>query len=179
MVPFIEGMVDTEADIRAFQSFLQLHGEVPVGAHIHAVPFPGIAGIVHTEAVMVLGDQVDIFGAGLLEELRPFLRVEELRLEIPDEFLVLKMLPIDPVMEGFGGRVGIPVHIPVPLGEDTLPREGRDGIDAPMDEDAELRIGEPLGDRTGIQGLPILFIMHGDTSLWDEYITGTGGCQQM
>jgi hypothetical protein len=48
-----------------------------------------------------------------------------------------------------------------------------------MDEDAELRIGEPLGDRTGIQGLPILFIMHGDTSLWDEYITGTGGCQQM
>ena len=164
MVPLIEGMIDTEADTGPLQGLLQLHGEVPMRAYVHAVPLPGIAGIVHTEAVMMLGHQVDILCAGLLEEFGPFPRIEELRLEVLNELLILEVLAVDPVVEGSGGRIGIPVHSPVPLRENTFSGVGRDGIDAPMDEDTEFRIGEPLRDGAGIQRLPGLFIMHDGSS---------------
>ena len=106
----------------------------------------------HRKAVVVFGDRHDIAGAGCPEQLCPIAGIEGLGLQHRDEVLVAK-----PVLRPVGldvmlkGRIAFRVHVAgVPL-----TAKGRDGVDAPMDEDAELGICIPLRDFEILQRTPV------------------------
>ena len=84
---------------------------------------------------MVLGGDDDIFHAGIHGELRPSLRVVLRRGEIPRE---------GPV----GGRRNLPLeHDPFRAGRFALPETRGNGINAPVDEEAEPRLAKPAQAR--------------------------------
>ena len=119
----------------------ELADDVAVGAHKGGVPGGHVRGV-HGEAVAVLGDGNDVAGTGLLEEVEPGVWVEVLGFEHGDEVFVaeggLGAVGGDLV---FVGGVAGDVHVAgVPLVS-----ECRNGVDAPVEEDAELGVLKPGG----------------------------------
>ena len=158
--PLVHRMVHAEAHTGALQRGFQLHAEIPVGADIHGVPVPGVVGFVHAEAVVVLADEVHVLRAGALDDVRPLIGVEQLRLEHPGEVLIAEVFAVDPVVElpRLGGGVLDLPH--VPLRVVAFFGESGHGIDAPVDENAEFRVREPFRHGTGVQGFPVVFVLH-------------------
>jgi len=122
-----------------------------VRAHAGGVP-GGDVGVVHGEAVAVLADGDDIARAGLGEEVDPGVGVEFFGFEHGDEVFVakfcLRAVGGDVVLEG--GVAG-DVHVArVPLIS-----ECRNGVDAPVEEDAELGVAEPVGGSVLGEGVPV------------------------
>ena len=99
----------------------------------------------------MLGHGHDELRPRLLEERRPLARVIPLGLEERDEILVaearLRSVGRDVVFELVGpGRVHVP-RVP-------LVAEGGHGVDAPMNEDAELPVQVPRGHLEAFQRFP-------------------------
>jgi len=107
---------------------------------------------VRLEAVVVLGDGDDVLRAGVVEEGGPGVRVKVLGFEFGNEVLVaeggLGTVGGDVMLEL--GRV-LDVHVAgVPL-----VAEAGDGVEAPVDEDAELGVLIPGGDLVVLEGAPV------------------------
>ena len=89
---------------------------------------------------MVFGNGHDEVGSRLTEQLRPLGRVEGVRGELRDEVLVAELVlrtvrrPV--VLELWPVLLVHPARVP-------LIAEGGDGVDAPVNEDAELGVAEP------------------------------------
>ena len=160
MEPLINRMVDAELNIRLFERGFQLAAEIPVGSDINAVPVPRIVALEHTEAVVVLRNEVYILCAGLFKELRPLVGIKKLRLEAADKVLILRSGGIHPVVELARGAVLVAYLLHIPLG--ILPFFGirRHGIETPVDEYAELRIREPIRHMAAVERFPVIFVMH-------------------
>ena len=101
----------------------------------------------------MLGNGNDILCAGLFEQLHPIVRIESLGAKLRDEVLVALPgvegpEPLGEVLvRGVAGTVHV-VRIP-------LVHRARNGIHTPADEDAELRIPEPLRNLVIAQRLPV------------------------
>src|SRR5579859_6090560 len=100
----------------------------------------------------MLGDGDDVFCASFLEEAGPGGGIEMLGFEERNEIFVaefiLRAVSRDMVFKfpGFG-----PVHFAgIPFGA-----EGGNGVNAPMDEDAEFGVLVPLGNFVLFEGLPV------------------------
>ena len=67
------GAMRAEPEVQAFgaHGFGEFAERVALRAHLYDGPV-GQAGVVHREAVVMLGDGNDVLRAGVLEELRPF-----------------------------------------------------------------------------------------------------------
>ena len=90
----------------------------------------------------MFGDGNDILRTGSFEELRPFSGVEMLGAKLWDQiFVTLRIIAVRELLfEILVGAVFLVVHvagIPLILGR-------RNGVDAPVDEDAEFRVLVPL-----------------------------------
>ena len=120
----------------------QLADDVAPGAHFRRAPV-GKAAVVHRESVVVFGHGHDIAGPGRLEQRGPFPGVEFLGLEKRDEVLVAEfgLRPIGLQVVFVLGRI-LDIH----LARIPFAAEGGDGIDAPVDEDAELGVEIPFRD---------------------------------
>ncbi|OPZ73917.1 MAG: hypothetical protein BWY79_02194 [Actinobacteria bacterium ADurb.Bin444] len=86
----------------------------------------GGLGVPHAEAVVVLGGEDGVLDAGLLRQRRPFVRVVLHRVELGGQLLVLLLRDLADVAD------------PLTLAEQ--------GVDTPVDEQAELDVLEPLDD---------------------------------
>ena len=123
----------------------QFAQRIPLRAHLGRIPV-GKFAFIHLEAVMMLRHGNHIFCASLFKKLRPFFRVELLRFEHGNEILVAELL-----MGAIGFhmvfkfRRTLDVHISgVPFAS-----ERGHAVDAPVDENAEFSIPEPLRQRMG------------------------------
>lgn len=86
-----------------------------------------------------------VLGTGVPEQLHPGTRVEALGTEPRDEVVVGEGLSVGVAVVGVGGVAGVLHLVPVPLRVLRADRRpGRDRVDAPVDEDAELRLLEPV-----------------------------------
>ena len=134
----------------------QIADHVALRAHFDGGPVRQ-AGVVHGEAVVMLGHGNDVARAGFLEKLRPGRRVPLFRRELRDQILVAELVLMRRVLRrkvfleilvrAFFG----PVHVArIPL----IFRAGH-RIHAPMDEDAEFRVLVPLRNLIVAKALPI------------------------
>ena len=113
-------------------------GEVAFGAHLAGAP-GGDVGVPHGEAVVMLGYGDDVFCAGGFEEGGPFVGVVVGDGEEGDEVLVAELV-------GRAVVLGVPRHVGgVHVLDVPLVDAGGDGVEAPVDEDAELGGVEPRG----------------------------------
>ena len=84
-------MVETTEDLHTWvciaQGRHQLAVEVTLGAHALGIP-AAVLGVPQTEAVVMDYCDTRILGAGLNNELGPFIRIETLGLEVLDKVLV-------------------------------------------------------------------------------------------
>lgn len=114
----------------------------------------------------MLGSKSDIFGTGAGEDVGPVIGVEEFSAELRGEILVVEigsvlLLMVGPGagFNGFGAAFFALGHcVPIPFGVSEFAgdhgRIGRDRIDTPVDEDAELGFVEPGRIGTLVDGFP-------------------------
>ena len=105
------------------------------------------------EPLVMLGRQHVVLSARVLEQLDPALRVPLGGGEHRDEVVVVEALAVRLRVVGVRRIVGILQVLPVPLGvflADRCPAGHR--VDAPVDEDAELGVVEPVRRLVGRQG---------------------------
>ncbi|TKW49467.1 hypothetical protein CTA1_456 [Colletotrichum tanaceti] len=130
----------------------ELAEQVPLGAVVDGGAVRGRPGVEEGEAVVVLGRDDEVLGAGVGEQVDPRLGVEPRGVEVREGVVVRPVGAVgrEPVAVKVGavalrvvGRVP-----PVPLGVALVGRRvapARDGVGAPVDEDAELGVVEPPG----------------------------------
>ncbi len=109
---------------------------------VHDVVRAGL-GAVHREAVVMLAGDDDVLHAGVLGHLHPLLGIELHRIELRGQLLVLLDRDLGPV------------HDPLADAGDllALPFPGGNGIQPPVDEQAELGLAEPVHPRRLLGGL--------------------------
>ena len=127
----------------------------------------GLRALPQGEAFVVLRSQRDVLRAGALEDIGPVVGIVELGAEHRGEIEVREIGAVDALVE-FPGRRPLVVlvlgeRVPIPLGVAGLALdidggEGRHGVDAPVDEDAELGVGVPLRARTPVDRVPVGFV---------------------
>src|SRR6202020_1728484 len=132
---------DAEVEAAGAGGLFEFADDVAVRAHAGGVP-GGHVGVVHGEAVAVLGYGDDVFGSGAGEETDPGAGVESLGFELRDEVFVaeLRLGAVGGYVMLEGGVAG-DIHV----ARIPLVGEGGDGVNAPVDEDAELGVAEPVG----------------------------------
>jgi hypothetical protein len=129
---------------------------------------PGAAGFgAGPEAItfMMLGSGDDIFGAGTMENIGPLVRVPKFDPEERGELFIIEILAVVLFVELPPGIVGFLIGhaLPVPFGILFGSAPTGDRVDAPMDENAELGIGEPTWGRALIQRRPFGGISSGSS----------------
>jgi len=128
------GVVESEPHAAFGAGVGQLLEHVPLERRgVHDVVLAGPRAV-HGEAVVVLARDDDVLHPRILGELNPFIRIELHRVEPRGQLLVLCDRDLGPV------------HDPLPDARNllALPRPGRDRVQAPVDEQSELRLPEPL-----------------------------------
>ena len=133
MVPVEQRVIEEELDLLLAAGVRQrLQGIRAIGRGVDDVVVGQLAGE-HAEAVVVLARDGDVAGAGPLGQLDPGVGVEPGRIEARGELGVL------------ADRQLVVLHDPLALGQER--------VDAPVDEQAELGILEPLpGRRVALVG---------------------------
>ncbi len=110
--------------------------QVPLRTHASSAPWGEVA-VVHRKVAVVLGDGDDVFCSGVSEAINPLIGVALVRSEEGDEVFVTELIWVAVV-------VGMPLHVGrVHMGLVPLVEASRDGVEAPVNEDAELRFVEP------------------------------------
>ena len=110
---------------------------------------------------MVLGGQHHVLRAGAAEEVRPCRRVEILRREVRREVVVrLVRIALRVVLHGLGAvlpalGVGVVLRIAVVNAILAAGRERRNGVNAPVDEYAELGVLPPLRTWPSVERFPV------------------------
>ena len=94
-------------------------------------------------------DLNEVLRARISEEINPLLRVKSRGGEIGDEVVVdnVRAVRLEVVLVGFRGVIGLVELPPVPFGVGffvALVSPGGDGVDAPVDEDAEFGVVVPI-----------------------------------
>ncbi len=142
---------DAKVQAVAARGRFQFADDVALRPHLGGVPI-GKARVVHGEAVAMLGYRNYIARAGLREEIEPRIGVEMLRAKHGDEVLIaefrLRPVGCDVVFER-----GSALHIHV--ARVPFVSECRNGIHAPVDEDAELGVAKPVGYAIAGERIPI------------------------
>lgn len=90
---------------------------------------------------------------GSLEQVRPLLCTEELRVEVPRELRVAEPRRVVVGHEADALRVGGLLTLPVP--PEPLALKRGDGEHPPVDENAQLGLVVPWGQRSAVQTAPI------------------------
>ena len=141
---------DPELHALLADGFGEVANQIALRPHLLRVP-PGERAIPHGEAVVVLGGGHHVARAGLAEQLRPLVRVELRGGKEGNEVFISEYILRAEVLLVPGDDFGIAVHVlDVPL---ALVRG--DGIQAPVQKDAELAIAEPLRELVvGLDGFP-------------------------
>ena len=135
----------------------------PISTAFHG-PAPGAAGLgagPEAEAFVVLGGRHDVLGAGAREEVGPLVGVEQLGRELRGEILVVEILAV--VSSCGTATRRCPASCSTCCSSTTRrtaptwPQAGH-RVDAPVDEDAELGVEEPLRRRPLVQRLPFRLV---------------------
>ncbi len=123
VVPIGDGVVEAEGDAAGVAGVGEHGDDVALVRGVHHVEV-GLLGVPEAEAVVVLGGEADVFHAGVLEDVEPGVGVAFGGVELVDKGLVLG-----------AGDAAAPLFLLVP---------GVDGVEAPVDEEAEALLEEPV-----------------------------------
>ena len=133
-----------------FRFGAQLAQHVAARSHFKCVPVRKLA-FIHLESIVVLGYRHHIFCARFCDKIHPLRRVELLRPEHGNKVLIA-----EPVLRAVDGKMmfirlcALHVHIArIPLAAVR-----RNGINAPVDENAQLRILIPFRIRVRTERFP-------------------------
>src|SRR3984885_6214426 len=101
----------------------------------------------------MLGNGHHVARAGIMKELCPGVGIEVLRGELGNQILVAELR-----FRTVGGNVMREIRraMLVHVARVPLAAKAGDGVDTPVNEDAELRIAKPLRRLVGAQALPII-----------------------
>lgn len=169
------GVVDAEAHARLGHRARDLADEIPLRAPAHGVAVPGAGGVPQGHPVVVLGGGHDVVGARAAEKVGPGGGVEVGGVPLVQEVVVGRVAVDLPVVLGRRGaldadRVEVPLGVGVvgePAGVVGDRAElcgglgpGGHGVRAPVDEDAERGVAEPVGQSLR-KGIPLLGVTHG------------------
>ena len=165
IVPFVERVIETKFQARGAGGVGEFAHEVTLGANLGGVPWaaPGAAGFgarPQRETFVVLGGWDDVFHAGAREEIRPLFGVEELGGEFRCEVFVIEIGTVIFGVEGAPvGPFGLFARdaVPIPLRVFAFLAVGGNGVDAPVNENAELGVEKPRGRGAGVERGPIGF----------------------
>ncbi len=177
VVPLEQRVIEAELHRCSLHRRLQFADEVAPRPGIHTVPraAKGLVGVLvrpEAETVMMFARQDDVACTGLRKQLRPRRGIEVLRLEQIAELVVTEVRAIHArviirncrrlrVAVAGTGLVLKPVLVPFLVRSHRRPR--RHGVRPPMDEDAELRIPEPLRNGPRVERFPrrLVFLSRG------------------
>ena len=151
--PIVFGTMKGSAEMEAFgtNGDGELADNVTMRTHLGGGPVGDVGGV-HGEAVVMLSDGDDVASASVFEELGPFLRIPFGGGEERDEILVAEFVLGAEALNVFGeGGIFLLIHV---AGIPLVLRAGN-GIDAPMNEDAEFGILIPLRHLEAAQGIPV------------------------
>ena len=114
-------------------------------------------GVVHGEAVVMLGCENKVFRTGVLSELDPRTGVELDRVEPGGELFVVGDGNLVAEHDPFGDAVDVP----------TIPLAGGNGVETPVDEHAEAGVGPPgeavaVGPGLGFSAPSVAIAVSGD-----------------
>ncbi len=164
VVPLVQRIVDTHVQALGAAGLHEVERDIAFGADIHGIPraSPGLVGLLvapEREALVVLAGERDVLGARAFEDVGPMSGVVKLGAEHGGEIEVWEIGPVDAIVKLTRGGVGLVERVPIPFGVHGLAlgfhgRVRGDGVDAPVDEDAELGIGVPGGGRGRVDGFP-------------------------
>ncbi len=174
VVPFVERIVDAHFEALAAAGPHQVEEHVAARAGIDGVPRPppravGLGIAPQGEALVMLGGERHVAGAGAGEDIGPVIRIVVFGAEHGGEIEVWEIRAVDALVvfprhaAGSGGALGLlpfGERIPVPLGVGILVLHAHRGIaghgvHSPVNEDAELGIGIPLRAGTAVERIPI------------------------
>ena len=139
-----------------------------------------LRGRPESESVMVLGGQHHVLCAGAAEEVRPCRRVEVLGLEVRREVVVrlvrIVLLVVRNGLRSVLPTLGVCVMLRIAVVNAVLAagRERRDGVNAPVDEYAELGVLEPFGAFVPAEGFPGRLVRCRRDGAGDERDGGAG-----
>ena len=154
-VAFPFGQRVVEAHFEAFfaHGFGQFAANVAFRSKLDGIPAWRILAWPKAETVMVFRDQKHVFRPRFLEEVGPFVRIPKLGFPHRRKVLILKVFAIDAFLESLAVVVGHQAAI-VPFGVAFETGVGRNGIHAPMDENAQFGVAEPLRIAPLVDGFP-------------------------
>jgi|GEM_PF-6293478 len=148
-IPFIERVIDAHFHVGFTHRCREIAQQIPARSGLHRVPGPtpgAVSLLVLPQgiALMMLGGQHDIFGAGAFKHICPLIRIEQLGFEERNKIRVLKSRAI--IVRMKIDILLLPLHqaVPVPFRILTDFGERRHRVDAPMNKDAELGVEPPL-----------------------------------
>ena len=171
VVPLVERKIIAHLEAFVADRSREIAEDVAPGAGLDGVPgtAPGCAGFFagpQSEALVMLGSEGYVFGTRAGEDVGPMIGIEEFGAKLRGEILVVKVGSVSLLMVGPGARfngfgaaffaVGHRVPIPFGIGEFARNdwRVRRDGVDAPVDEDAEFGFVKPGRIGTLVDGIP-------------------------
>ena len=153
VVPLVERVVEAGLELAVLPCRVeQVTGQVTLRAEVDRVAAADLA-VPQRHALVVLRGQHEVLRTGVVEQLHPFLRVVLLRLPLADERVVRRVLAVGVPVVVVRRRVPLVHVVPVPLGVRAARAPGGHRVRTPVDEDAELRVVEPLRHRVRVQRL--------------------------
>ena len=131
MMPVHDRVVEAKLDAGLFAFLGQVFHRIVLVERRHNAPI-GKLRVIHRKTVVVLAGNDDVFRAGVFGDLHPSLGVELDGIERVAERFILG-----------SGDLSL-LHDPLGVGFIAVPLACRDGIHAPVDKHAELRLTEPF-----------------------------------
>ena len=161
VVPLVEGIVEAELQPAFSRRRRELGHQVAVRPGLDGVPGPApiaarLGAGPEAETLVVLRGGHDVPRPGAGEDIGPLVGVEQFRTEFRGEVLVVERFAVVLLVELPPNVVRLLVmHIvPVPLGILSGLAPGRHRVHAPVDEDAEFGVAEPLRAGAFVERFP-------------------------
>ena len=151
--PFGQGVIETQFKALFAHGFGQFAANVAFWPDLHGVPIRRILAWPKAETVVVFRDQQHVFCSRFLEQFGPFIGVPKFGFPHGRKVRVFEVFAVDAFLEVLAVVVGGQAAV-VPFGIAFEAGVGGHGIHAPMDENAQFSIGEPLRIAPLVDGFP-------------------------
>src|SRR5579875_4202821 len=165
IIPLVKRVIEPHFQPVRHNRPAQLSGKVLMRTHVDAVPVPVGGAGPQAESIVVLRCQYDVLRAGINKQFGPLIGIKQLCFEAAREILVMEILSVVAQVERPRRAVPVVHVVPVPLSVGLAGlrmgiSECRNGINSPVDKDAELRLIKPLRDRPLVERGPVGLIMN-------------------
>ena len=151
--PFGQGVVEAHFEAFFADGLGQFAADVALRPDFYGVPIWRILARPKAKAIVVFRDQKHILRPRFLEQICPFVGIPKFGFPHRRKVFILKVFAINSLLESLAVVVGHQAAI-IPFGIAFETGVSWHGIHAPMDENAQFGVGEPLRIAPLVDGFP-------------------------